>query len=180
MSTHQFFCFSAVEDATVTVTVNEPSGTCCIPYVWSFSSSEDKINPNAGKKINLSGRYIFREAPDNSFLGVSANVVHSILLMDAWRRGWDSNPRGIFQPTAFRERHHKPLDHLSPTELINYTSYKTLWSCALYACPLCSMIALHWSGSSLFYVLSSSCSQEQRQFGMGMLLPRRRVWDGSG
>jgi hypothetical protein len=29
-----------------------------------------------------------------------------------WRRGWDSNPRGL-SPTAFRERHHQPLGHLS-------------------------------------------------------------------
>jgi hypothetical protein len=31
----------------------------------------------------------------------------------AWRRGWDSNPRSACAETAFRERHHEPLGHLS-------------------------------------------------------------------
>ena len=31
----------------------------------------------------------------------------------ALRRGWDSNPRGAFTPTAFRERRLQPLGHLS-------------------------------------------------------------------
>src|SRR4030042_6813095 len=36
-----------------------------------------------------------------------------------WRRGWDSNPRGS-SPTAFRERLHQPLGHLSrPVTLYN-------------------------------------------------------------
>ena len=29
------------------------------------------------------------------------------------RRGWDSNPRPEESGTAFRERHHRPLGHLS-------------------------------------------------------------------
>ena len=36
-----------------------------------------------------------------------------------WRRGWDSNPRRVLPRTAFRERHHKPLGHLSASECTN-------------------------------------------------------------
>src|SRR4030042_4346949 len=40
-------------------------------------------------------------------------------LSQVWRRGWDSNPRGS-TPTAFRERLHQPLGHLSsPVTLYN-------------------------------------------------------------
>ena len=35
------------------------------------------------------------------------------VLNSGWRRGWDSNPRSTCAETAFRERHHEPLGHLS-------------------------------------------------------------------
>ena len=30
-----------------------------------------------------------------------------------WRRGWDSNPRWLLRHNGFRDRHLKPLGHLS-------------------------------------------------------------------
>ncbi len=42
-----------------------------------------------------------------------------------WRRGRDSNPRSRCQDTAFRERHHKPLGHLSagaPNGKLDYST----------------------------------------------------------
>ena len=44
----------------------------------------------------------------------SSTSPYSIVI---WRRGWDSNPRGS-SPTAFRERHHQPLGHLSTRSLL--------------------------------------------------------------
>jgi hypothetical protein len=81
-------------------------------------------------------------------------------LSDAWRRGWDSNPRGL-SPTAFRERHHKPLGHLSrPVTLYNYFLWRqsglhkniyghcpciqvreVAWSCILQEKVLCDIIS---------------------------------------
>ena len=40
-----------------------------------------------------------------------------------WRRGWDSNPRGS-SPTAFRERLHQPLGHLSGANIIQWLRLK--------------------------------------------------------
>ena len=32
---------------------------------------------------------------------------------EIWRRGWDSNPRGPFEPSGFQDRRFQPLTHPS-------------------------------------------------------------------
>jgi hypothetical protein len=35
-----------------------------------------------------------------------------------WRRGWDSNPRGPFEPNGFQDRRFQPLTHPSGVEIL--------------------------------------------------------------
>src|SRR5262245_48442555 len=39
--------------------------------------------------------------------------------MVAWRKGWDSNPRGAYTPGGFQDRCLKPLGHPSPVTTSN-------------------------------------------------------------
>ena len=53
-------------------------------------------------------------APDRPLQHLSANLTGLVIvLLTQRRRGWDSNPRSANAETAFRERHLKPLGHLS-------------------------------------------------------------------
>ena len=40
-------------------------------------------------------------------------MIGRLLARQGWRRGWESNPRSSYPDTGFRDRHFRPLSHLS-------------------------------------------------------------------
>ena len=72
-----------------------------------------------GPSAGVSTAIVTRSTDGGSGCGCGTSLV-----LNSWRRGWDSNPRGA-RPCGFQDRSDKPLRHLSAVRLASIAGHVT-------------------------------------------------------
>src|SRR5690554_1609068 len=105
---------------------------CLEHAAWDFMAEREGFEPSRG----LSPLHDFQSCLFSQLQHLSTFIYHIMACLSLWRRGWDLNPRDAQAPNGFRDRHIRPLCHLSKFIYFCRRALKKSRSSCAHSCSL--------------------------------------------